>query len=84
MVLSLLVLLVFTDCFWLQLKRMFKKDSVKKTEHLEGMDLTLADHPLVVGGLELVPGSFLGELPPGGDDVKKSQSRKRTHRNMSV
>lgn len=40
---------------WLQLKRMFKKDSVKKTEHLEvqGMDRPLTDHPLV-GGLELI------------------------------
>lgn len=46
-----LLLLVFTAS-QLQLKRMFKKDSVKKTEHLEvqGMELELTRHPLAVGG----------------------------------
>lgn len=61
-----LLLLVFTAS-QLQLKRMFKKDSVKKTEHLEvqGMELELTRHPLSVGGgggarLERIPAASGG------------------------
>lgn len=58
-----LLLLVFTAS-QLQLKRMFKKDSVKKTEHLEvqGMELELTRHPLGGGGggLERIPGASGG------------------------